>query len=172
MSSYQREDFTAVVPYVTNSYADGYMASYPGRDAWASSTETLKTQVLRAATMDLDKLHFVGHRLDVDQTREWPRFRDMDTYGDVFYLDDNGIPDRVAWATCEQAWFILKNYLTGIDPDDRMDAQDQGLQSVNRSGASENFDLSLSRRRKLCKAAYDWVRDYIAKTASLGEDWS
>jgi len=162
----QRTTYVATIPYVSVVYADGYMAERVGRDAWPQLPQATRLQCLKAATLDLDKLQFIGERDLTDQVREWPR----NIYTSAFTGTLHDIPDRLAWATCEQAWFIAKNHITGSSPSDRMEDQDQGLSAISRVGASESFDLNLARRRAVCKAAYDWVRDFVAKTGNLTRD--
>lgn len=171
--SAQQTNMPLVIPYASIEFANSYFGQAVSRRArWASIPDEDATKpvdkigALREATLNIDTLTFQGYKYLINQPRAWPRFVAFGTYGDIFYLEQK-IPIEVAWACCEQAFYLAENALRGFDVNARLDHQDQGVSSIQRAGASEQADLTLARRTPVCKLARIWLNDYIAKTGNL-----
>lgn len=163
----QAGDFQDVFSYATLEYADEYLGTKLSTKAvWTSLSTEDKEAALREATLDMDTQTYSGRKLYVAQEREFPRFLDQGSIGDVFYLQDLILPD-IANACCEQAWWIAKTYVEGHDHRERQEHQFQGANSIQRVGAGESYDLSRARRHSLCRKAYQLLVPYIAKTGNL-----
>jgi len=162
-----------VLPYATVNYSNDYFSDTLTRKAaWFSvpeqdpSAPLDRISALREATLQLDQQYWVGHKLIIQQIREWPRYLGIGSYGDIFYLEQS-IPVIIAQGCCEQAWYILNNTLRGVQLDERLDHQAQGIFSVTRAGGTESADPRHARTHKLCPEAYNLVRPLLAKTGNL-----
>lgn len=164
----QNDQFQEVFSYATLDYADDYLNSkLSTKTIWATFSDEDKTCALREATLNIDAAFpYVGRKVYVAQVREWPRYLDLGSIGDVFYLQTLILPD-IANACVEQAYFIAKNVAQGHDHKERMEHQFQGLSGINRAGAGENYNLGKARRHELCRAAYQLMNGYVARTGNL-----
>lgn len=173
MPQNQLTSFPAVVPYADITFADAYFSTTISRRRfWKTLPDNDPAQdidkqgALCEATLVIDALYYSGHKLQISQEREWPRFLGFGTYGDIFYLEQK-IPVAVAQATCEQAYYIAHTLATGGDIDARLDHQAQGIGSISRAGAQETADLNFARRHSITPRAYDLLRPFISKTGNL-----
>lgn len=97
------EDGTGVLgadSYASVESADAYHLAR-GNTAWTGTTSD-KEIALRRATAAIDQLHganWIGQRIDIDQSLDWPRTLAYDARG---YLID-GLPTELVKATCEAA---------------------------------------------------------------------
>lgn len=164
----QAGEFTPIFSYATLDYARDYFASKLSDMAFWNDklTEDEQTAALKEATLHMDELVYIGRKLYVAQEREWPRYLNLGTAGDIFYLETKILPD-VANACCEQAIYIARLVKFGHDVSARQDHQMQGASSITRVGASESYDLNKARRHQLCRRAYQILLPYIAKTGVL-----
>lgn len=166
-SQVQLTTLEEIVPYAAQSYADAYFASTITKNVfWATLTDAEKDAALKEATLNIDELHYIGNKLELAQRREWPRYLDLESYGDIFYLEQQ-ILEIVGRACCEQAWFLARNAKQGYDPENRQEHQMMGVNSINRVGASESSDINKARRHRVCRAAYQLLLPFIVRTANL-----
>lgn len=166
--------FQATVPYCALEWATPYLSeSLTWGAIWndSSITDVQRQAALVQATKEIDQQVYIGRRLNLGQEREFPRYLEQKSLGDVFYLQDN-IPLDVAKATAIQAAYLIEQHQAGHNYKGRQDIQAQGLTGVNRVGASESYDLVKARRHQLCREAYELLVPYIAKTGSLESPYS
>lgn len=160
-------NFQEIVAYVDVEYANSFMAAnLVWGEWWSQGTDAQKGAALQQATVELDQLVYIGRKLYVNQQREWPRYLDLRSYGDIYNLQEAILPD-VARATCIQAAYILKNFLLGHDHKGRQNHQQQGLSSIQRVGANESYDHAKARRHQLCREAYEILIPYLSKTGNM-----
>ena len=97
--------------YVTLAEAEEYFSNRLDVDAWATASETLKSQSLTTAAMVLDGLTWKGEAVDASQMMAFPRR--------VEYLDPRlnlwvrplitEVPVRIKRANFELAYHLLNN---------------------------------------------------------------
>ena len=106
--------------YVTVEEADSYFDSTLQSEEWNKYDTSTKEKALITATKDkwMDGLPFAGRKLYINQSLKFPR-----TTTNLPFSD--GIPDSVAYATCEQALFLLKG------GSKRQELQQQGVKSYS-----------------------------------------
>jgi hypothetical protein len=173
MTAQQLVNFPVVIPYASVAFADTYFAQMISRRAlWAAlpaddvTKPVDKLGALKEATMVLDTQFYIGIKLFISQEREWPRFTNMGTLGDIFYLDQK-IPLAVALATCEQAIYTVNTILQGAQTENRLDHQSQGIFSSSRVGGQESADPKFARRDSLCQASRNLLRPFLNKSGTL-----
>ena len=163
----QATSFTPVYSYATLAYAEGFFAAKLSQMAfWATLTEAEQQAALNEATLHMDSMVYIGRKLVINQEREWPRYLENGSIGDIAYLESKIIPD-VANACCEQAYFIAQSVKYGHDHQARQEHQAQGASSIARAGANESYDLTKARRHRLCRVAYEMLKPYLAKSGNL-----
>ena len=161
-------DFRAVTSYADLSWADQFMAeTLQWGHYWNRANGTQQQQGLNQATHELDQMVYLGRKLYINQDREWPRYLDLGSIGDIYYLE-NQIPIDVVKATVIQAAYILREFLYGHGYKDRQNHQQQGLTGITRTGASESYDHAKARRHQLCREAYELLIPYLHKTGDVG----
>lgn len=173
----QQTVFNSVVSYASVGFADGYFKNTVTKWAFWNSLPVSdlnmpvdKDRALKEATLEMDKLFYVGHKLRISQEREWPRFLGMGTYGDIYYLETQ-IPLDVAKACAEQAYYTARLCLSGVQLDNRLDHIAQGVISQSRVGGAESVDFNVARKHKVCPDALNLLRPFIAKTGNLNRTW-
>lgn len=160
-------EFRATLPYADLEWANLFMAENLVWGAyWSKADDAQKNAALIQATQEIDQLVYIGRKLYVAQDREWPRYLDLGSIGDIYYLE-NQIPIDVARACVIQAAYILREFLYGHGSKDRQNHQQQGLSGINRVGASESYDHAKARRHQLCRESYELLVIYLAKTGNL-----
>lgn len=171
IDQFQAGSFTEVIPYASVAYADGYFGSKMSDMAfWALLTAAEKLASLKEATLNIDQMTYIGRKLYIAQEREWPRYLNLGSVGDIFYLETRILPD-VANATCEQAIWIARAAKYGHDHRARQEHQAQGLTGISRTGGQENYDLTKARRHPLCREALRLLNGYIARTGNLRDPY-
>lgn len=120
-----------MVSYATVAYADGFLGTLLGTDAWSSASAADKERALAAATLAIDALEFVGggflgRRTDPAQERAFPRAPGID------------IPAAVQQACALEAAALLED---SIDPAAKRRTRDirQGVTAVSVGGVSESY---------------------------------
>ena len=114
--------------FVTRDAANQYFEDRPGSSTWTSASNDQKDQALLFATKLIDKNHsFKGERTTTTQSLSWPRQYVIDPDPDVtytaehlrlrqVYIDEDTVPDRVKFATYEQALALIKDATRVEDP--------------------------------------------------------
>ena len=166
----QMTSYADVIPYATVAAADSYWSNkLSGAAIWNLLNAADKLAALCEATLDIDEMKFIGMFVNTNQVRQWPRYLSVSENSETFLGVEDTFPQAVGEACCEQALYVARNDSEGHDPAVRQDHQDQGLSSVSRAGANENYDLTRGRRDKLCLPARRLLKSFIAKTGNLWE---
>jgi len=167
-------------PYALLAEADTYFASRLGEEArWNGFSDRLKTMALITASDDVDTERYLGRKMAPLQAatgstytlRQWPRIIPAFTYPGIDQLivnTDDGIPEAVKFATCQQALWLLKHVGPYGDPNDRRAAQQAGLTGMAGGGTTENWDLTRTGNDRLCPAARDLLRPFLLIGADVG----
>lgn len=128
--------------YITLTEAEEYFANRLNAGEWEKASEKDKQKALATATSKIDGMRFKGKKLDKSQPREWPR--------DIY----DGIPQRVKWATAEEALSLLQ-----ADP-----SVAKGVVSVRIGDAGESYDpITVRRNAKLCPLARSLLDPFTVK---------
>lgn len=153
--------------YVTLAEADQYFADRPGSTTWTGSSNDEKNQALLYATKLLDKLNiFKGEKTSTTQSLSFPRKYLPDPDPDVAfttdtlrlrdrYLDENTIPDRVKYATYEQALSILKEPTRVEDPE---------LQQFEKIKIDGVIDITVNSNkliRMISRNSKEWIKPFL-----------
>lgn len=141
--------------YVTVEEADFYFDSTLQSEEWNKYDTTTKEKALIIATRQIDRLPFSSRKLDINQPLEFPRINTNLPFTD-------GIPDAIAYATCEQALFLLKG------GSKRQELQKQGVKSYSLGDLSETFADNLSEAQKtICPEALSYLRKYMLGSVAI-----
>lgn len=141
--------------YVSVPEADAYFDSTLQSEEWNKYDTTTKEKALITATRQIDRLPFAGRKLDINQSLEFPR-----TTTNLPFTD--GIPDAIAYATCEQALFLLKG------GSKRQELQQQGVKSYTLGDLSETFSENLTDAQKtICPEALSYLRKYMLGSVAI-----
>lgn len=98
-----------------------------GNDYSAFTDPQIEQAIVRATDYLDERFTFIGERLNVDQTTEWPRLNAFDIDDDYV----NGIPLAVMEATYEYAFIGLGN--VDLNPTPTRDGTGQVVQSFSES---------------------------------------
>lgn len=131
--------------YDTYDNADTYFTGRLHVAAWTGSTQTEKTTALTEASARIDRLRFIGEKVDDAQALEFPRYvvntTDLIDYADI----------KIA---CYEVAFAL---LDGVDPDlelENLAVLSRGISSArttyDRGEAPEHFAAGIP-------SAYAWT---------------
>ena len=156
-----------LAPYISVTDAGTWLATHiTNIAAWTAAAAGQKATALMEASDHLESLPLKGLRYFplVNQTREFPSF-DTGLYqanSDALYLsayDHSAVPDEVKNACVLEALEILKR-----DNTQRLDNQEQCVQSQSISGSSETYVSGVNERYHglLSKRAYDQIKYWIA----------
>lgn len=141
--------------YVSVPEADSYFDSTLQSEEWNKYDATTKEKALITATRQINRLPFSGRKLDLYQNLEFPRTNTALEFTD-------GIPDAVAYATCEQALFLLQG------GSKRQELQKQGVKSYSLGDLSETFADNLSEAQKtICPEALSYLRKYMIGSVAI-----
>lgn len=122
-------------PYVTEEDATAtFFSRRVNTYSWDNATQPERTKALKEATDRIDRLSFIGAKLDPDQDREFPR--DFQTV----------VPLEIEQATCLIAYAILD----GVD----LEIEDRSLSVVTQSFSNTRTTYEPSVRR-------DYIRNGI-----------
>ena len=153
--------------YVTLAEANQYFSDRPGSSTWTSATDDEKNQSLLFATKIIDKLNFFrGEKTDPDQALAFPRKYLPDPDPDVKYtsdalrlreryLDDTTVPDRVKYATYEQAFSVLKEPARFEDPE---------LQQYEKIKIDGVMEVQINKNklvRQISRNAMSWIKPLL-----------
>lgn len=106
-----------MTPYIEVADAELYFQERINSQAWFNAEPNDQLAALKTATRYIDRLNFIGDRVDVDQEHQFPRGDDVD------------VPEDVKQATCEIAYALLD----GIDVEvehNNLDMVSQGYGNV------------------------------------------
>lgn len=93
--------------YVDLDGANAYFTDRVAQAKWAAATDDEKRRALIQATRELDAyVQWMGIATTTTQALAFPRMGLVDPDTNRL-LDDRAIPNRLVWATCEQAAAIL-----------------------------------------------------------------
>jgi hypothetical protein len=91
--------------YVSQAYADTYLANHASAATWAALTADQKNLALQEATRYIEarfSQHFVGTKKSYSDPLSWPRLAIYDQLGRLEYADGT-VPKRIKDAECEYA---------------------------------------------------------------------
>jgi hypothetical protein len=143
--------------YDTYVNADLYFAERLHVQSWTGSTVAQKTIALTEASARIDRLRFIGEKVDDDQALEFPRYED-DTED---LIDD----DDITIACYEVAYALLD----GVDPDlelENLAVSARGISSArttyDRGEAPEHFAAGIP-------SAYAWsfLRPFLRPSGTV-----
>jgi hypothetical protein len=172
-------DDVAVTPetsMVTNAEATAYFGGRLHADAWDAASDTDKDKALKTATRELNRLAFIGVMADPAQPHAFPRtyfaepaMNAATRFHPEGSFTDDGIPQAVKDATCEQALFKLS--LTAYERD-RARQQAQGIIGGSVGPANEystNAYITANRfQTVLAPEVYVLLRGLMATVVDLG----
>lgn len=121
--------------YVTISEANVYFQGKLNTDAWDSASVGDQTKALIQASTDIDKLQYIGHKINYQAEHEFPREFEDPVIDDTPYDTDN-IPFGIKYAVCEQAMALLDGFSATEEID--------GLSMVGQSYSSVKADFDRS----------------------------
>lgn len=123
----------SITPYCTLEEAQTYFDDVRlDADAWDDSESLKQLKALKAATLSIDRLSFIGKKTTSTQLYEFPR--DGDTL----------VPDEIKRACCE----LALAFLDGVDPD----LEDEALGDVVDAYATVRVTSDVNVRKDHIKA--------------------
>jgi hypothetical protein len=115
--------------YATMDEADTYFSTRLNTTFWDAATDSDKTKALTMATRAIDRLSFVGWKVDDSQVNEWPRYDTLNG------LQIGGIiPDDILIACCEIALSLLEGKTI------EMEIEGFSITSQKLASASTTYD--------------------------------
>jgi len=153
--------------FATRDAANQYFEDRPGSSSWSSASNDQKDQALLFATKLLNKNYrFKGEKTTTTQSLAWPRKYVPDPDPDIVYtaenvrlrdvyMDDDVIPDRVKFATYEQALALIK---------DSSRVEDPGLQqfdSLRIEGVVTMQVNSNKLPKQIARAAREFIQPFL-----------
>ena len=153
--------------FVTLANANQYFEDRPGNSDWTGATTDARNQALLHSTKMLDKLYrWRGERTTTTQSLSWPRQYVPDPDPDLeyktgavrlrlSYIDEDVIPNRIAYATYEQALSLIQDSARMGDP---------GLQQFNRLKIEGVLDMEVNSNklsRPISRSAKDFIQPFL-----------
>ena len=130
--------------FITLSDAETYFASRPDCDEWNNASNSLKEKALAFASNKINRLNFVGNKVDKAQPMAYPR--------DI----DDEIPLEIQYAVCEEALAILEKSV-------HQKNQRLGISSFSLGNASFTYASEKSFDGLLSPEAYSLVSVRLQK---------
>lgn len=153
----------AKTSYVDVPTAITYFNGRINTDAWDNASPVYQMKVLIQATTDIDKLAYIGHKIDYQGEHEFPREFEDPIIDDTPY-DTDMIPLGIKYAVCEQALALLD----GFDVTQEID----GLSLVGQSYSSvkadfDRDDIPMHLKCGLCVQAWQFILPFIRDNRAL-----
>lgn len=122
------------------AYATAYFANNPYATKWQFAQSFEKENALITAAMEMEKLDYLGSRVDSTQALKWPRayVRKVDVpLGGSAYYENTEIPRQIKDAQCEWALALLTSNVLHTSELDKVSSISLGPLSVavNSSGS-------------------------------------
>lgn len=164
-------------PYADLAFADEYWGTRLEGRGWFGYGEHDRTLALVSGTDDLDTERYKGRKhlfpgIPQGQSqaftrRQHPRLYTEFSHGS-YILDDNGIPEQIKQACCEQAMYLLMTVGVGQDPHRRMDLQQAGLSALGAGRQGETWDPARMPNDRICAAARELIQPFLLTAADVG----
>ena len=153
--------------FATRDDANQYFEDRPGNTSWTRASNDQKDQALLFSTKMIDKIYrFRGEKTTTTQALSWPRRYVPNPDPDLeykaehlrlreVYMDEDVIPDRVKYATYEQALALIK---------DSSRVEDPGLQQFKKlkiEGVVEMEVNSNKLPRQITRAAKEFIQPFL-----------
>jgi len=153
----------AKTSYIVIADATVYFAGRLNTDAWDNATSTDQNKALIQATTDIDKLSYIGHKINYQAEHEFPREFEDPIVDDTPY-DTDMVPFGIKYAVCEQALALLD----GFDVTQEID----GLSLVGQAYASVKADFDrdtvpMHLKCGLCAQAWQFILPFIRDNRAL-----
>ncbi len=154
---------TPKTSYVTITEAGVYFSAVLNTDAWDDATSIDQNKALIQASTDIDKLQYIGHKINYQAEHEFPREFEDPVIDDTPF-DTDMIPFGIKYAVCEQALALLE----GFDVQQELD----GLTLVGSaySSVKANFDrttVPMHTKCGLCAKAWQFILPFIRDNRAL-----
>jgi len=145
--------------------ADAFFEDYDFEGTWNGTggyTDVQKEKALEKATMQIDRLKFLGEKYDYDQNNQYPRAYNDGQRTRYFDIDTDGnieTPENILHATYIQAKWLL-------DTKDNATIQALmfGITSISVCKTSQTIDSSLmpfNPKTGICSEAYELIKPYM-----------
>lgn len=145
--------------YSSLEYANNYFVSRLYVDAWNDATLTQKQQALSMGKEFIDRLNFIGHKTDQNQTAEWPR-------SGIWYVAPDTVPTDIKNAEC----LIALELLSGFDIETELRnsrVTSRGFSSV-RTTYDPTLMLEWLAARIPSGQAWSYLKPYLYDNAGIG----
>lgn len=143
--------------YVSLVEAEDYFSKILNSEKWDAETDIRKEKALKNATMNIDKLLFIGRKVDSEQPLQFPRYVE---YIKKYVFDNTGIPEDIKKAVCEEALFLLSG------GSKRLELQAEGVKSFSLGDLSENFAEN-NKVYPVCPKAIAHLKKYILGSVAI-----
>jgi len=144
---------TAKTGYISLVEATNYFSGRLETAAWDRSTPSNRSKALIQASTDLDKLQFIGEKVDMAQEHEFPRT--LVGYIVENVLTDNDlVPFIVKYAVCEQALALLSGFNVNKEIDGLF-VSSSGYGTVKTTYDRKSVPMHL--KSGLCAQAYQFL---------------
>lgn len=121
--------------YCTVAEATAYNDAHVSGATWTDADPEDQKRALVMATRQLDTyLVWKGERATTSQTLAWPRYGMLDPLDDATLISEGVVPDRVKYATAEQARLLLVR-----DRSAESDTDVQGIASLTAGSVQIGF---------------------------------
>jgi hypothetical protein len=145
--------YTSTQSFATLDQANKYQAEKLHRAAWFDAVNEDREKALKQATEKLSCLNWVGDKLDDDQAQAFPRVINKCGFPVVYEF-----PNFLVSATCELAFFMLKNDTSGATSD--------GIKSVSLAGMKVDFSEGKTGE-VIPDEAWQYIEKYIRPSRAL-----
>lgn len=142
--------------------ADTFFADIEVSGTWGSYNDTEKESALAKATVQIDRLPFVGMKYSNLQVRQFPRlvyYNNRVLYLDVDLDGEVVVPEAVEHAVYAQAKFLL-DYAN----DESIIAITKGITSQSIGATSESYNqdmLPIDPKTGICREAKELITPYL-----------
>jgi hypothetical protein len=136
--------------------AETYFGNRLNSDYWTNAVTSDKRKALVSATLAIDRLNFVGKKVNDKQKLEFPREPDVQVFDYPWGIapePDKRTPEDIKQATYE----IALKFLSGVDPD--MEAENAGIGHEGYSGVRLNRETN-------------WVAEWILAGIPSQKAWN
>ena len=136
--------------YCDLEYANEYFGGKLYTEKWHEADDATREKALREACRKIDRLAFVGRKVDTEQPLQFPR------------MPIGGIPNAVKAAQCEEALALLEYGNSA-----RAKAQEQGVVSLRIGELSEEYDFKAKAGKLHSSEGYELLKPYLLGAVSI-----
>ena len=149
--------------YITLQEAINYFTGMLNTSSWDNASISDQTKSLIQASGDIDKIAYIGQKLNPQSEHEFPRQFEDPLIDDTPY-DVDGLPFGIKYAVCEQALALLD----GFDVNKELDGLTVTASRYSTVEVQYNRDtVPMHLKCGLCAKAWQYILPFIRDNRSL-----